>query len=386
MRFPYYCYSTTKGSFYGESEYAKELGIYIFYDEKKDIFFDKDGNVVDVSGLELFPRTGVLQAEKLVEAIHRHGAKSVIKEDDYEKTLNWPKYVSTKRNNIVMSGREILDNPDKIIEKFGVDRVFFKTKNKNYSQVLDVETVVSREGNFYQALQAHEDEDFIISDVVEIVEDESGPLEYRGFVIDRELFTVSRVHDYLMGKVGKDVIEKMQEVIKETEDSDFPRSFVVDVFVCRDDDGEYVDVLECNPIVASGTYLYNSVFERNSSLEHDDPVECIPVEKMKYGNSSAYSFEPRKWGCPSICYELPGGFAADLVSYAMFGTGSTGMYIHFDTLHNINPFNIGSVDLVKLIESDSELSENDLGVEENVISDDDDIKQFIKRLSKESDE
>ena len=376
MRFPYYCYSTTKGTFAGESEYAKEKGVFIFYDEDNDIFIDKDGNEVDVSELEIFPRTGVLQAKKLVEAIHRHNARCIVGEGDYDKTLDWPKYISTKRKNVIMSGQEILDNPELIIETFGVDRVFFKTKNKNYSQIIDVEKLMAKEGNFYQAIKAHKDDDFIISDVVDIVHDDSGPLEYRGFVIDGELFTVSRVHDYLMGKVDAGIIKKMQEVIDEASSSDFPKSFVVDVFVCKEDGETYVDVLECNPIVASGTYLYNSVFERNSSLEHDDVLSSIPEEKMKYGHLDAYSLTAGNWGCPSICYELPGGFAADLMSFAFFGSASNGMYFHFDMASNIDPLNIGSDFSMSLVEDENGLCSD----EDDRESDDDLIKQLRKKL------
>ena len=116
-------------------------------------------------------------------------------------------------------------------------------------------------------IEAHQDDDFIISDVVEIMRDGFGPLEYRGFVIDGELFNVSRVHDYLMERVPEEYINKMKNVIESVKDSEFPKTFVVDVFSYVDDKGNScVDVLECNPLVASGTYLYNSVFSKTSTL------------------------------------------------------------------------------------------------------------------------
>ena len=40
MEYPHYAFSAEFGSFVAEAKYAKELGKYLFYDEKKDIFLD----------------------------------------------------------------------------------------------------------------------------------------------------------------------------------------------------------------------------------------------------------------------------------------------------------------------------------------------------------
>ena len=42
----YYCYSIKRGLFDLEMDYAKEIGVYLFYDEKNDLFYDKDDNVI----------------------------------------------------------------------------------------------------------------------------------------------------------------------------------------------------------------------------------------------------------------------------------------------------------------------------------------------------
>ena len=375
-----YCFSTTKGTFSGESMYAKDLGLYVFYDEKNDVFLNENDEVIDVCGMELFPRTGGLQAADLIDAIYRHGANSLVKVGDYEKSLDWPKYIHTSRNNVVMSGREILDNPQSIVDIFGIDRVFFKTKNKNYSQIIDVSKLLDKDGSFCKVIEAHQDDDFIISDVVEIMSDDFGPLEYRGFVIDGELFNVSRVHDYLMERVPEEYINKMKNVIESVKDSEFPKTFVVDVFSYVDDKGNScVDVLECNPLVASGTYLYNSVFSKTSTLEHGDIVLDIPAEKMKYGPKDEYGVDVVSRGRASICYELPGGFAADVISFSMFGELSEGSYIHLETSHNVNPLNIGSYfTSLNLIDFEDELGSDEDFIDSDL--DDDALVLSLKKL------
>jgi hypothetical protein len=385
----YYAFSTEFGTFKNEAKYARDLGKYLFYDEAKDVFLDKDGNVVDVTGLDIFPRTGVLQAKALVDAIYRHGASSTwVKPGDYDKVLDWPDYIRTKRKNMIVSGQEILDNPEEIMKLFGTGDVFFKTKEKNYSQIISMEKLLSREGNFYDALCAHKDDDFIISDVVDIRQDDFGMREFRGFVFDGHIGNISRVHDYLVGIVNPDFEFKIKDILKELEGTDFPKSFVIDMFEYYDENGNLqIDVLECNPIVASGTYLYNSVFGRKGYLNHMpmngsmDPYDTIPTEKMKYGPVEMYSKESKIKGRPSICYELPGGFAADLVTFALFGHGSKGVFLHFDTAGNINPSNIGPISDIDLVESDGELDRHDNEATDEI------VRQLLKskKITRESD-
>ena len=357
MVYPKYCFSTTEGTFRSDSLYAKELGIYIFYDEKKDIFIDKDNNIVDIKEMDLFPRTGVLQAKALVDSILKHGGKPLVTHDDYETTLNWPNYVKTNRKNVIMSGKEIIENPNYILELFGEDSVFFKTKNKNYSGIIEIEKLLNKDDSFYKAISAHLDDDFIISEVIDIVQDEYGPLEYRGFVVNGKLLNVSRVHDFLLCTVPENVVSKMQQTIEELDSTSFPKSFVVDVFVCRDDkENTFVDVLECNPIVASGTYLYNSVFDSTEDFLHKCPSASIPVEKIKYGYTSEYGFDVKNKPIPSICYQLPGGFAADILSFAFFDAPSNGMFLHIDSFSSLS---LGNLGLTEVISSDSDFESED---------------------------
>lgn len=367
MKKLYYVFSTEFGSFAAEAKYAKDIGLYLFYDEQQDVFLNKDGNKIDITGMDLLPRTGVLQAERLVDAIYSHGGHSTwVQQGDYEKVLNWPNYINTKRTNVIMSGKEILENPNKIIELFGYGHVFFKTKHKNYSQIIDIEKLISKDGNFYKVLQEHENDDFILSDVVDILEDDYGMREYRCYVVDGKPLNISRVHDYLVGTVSSKLEDKVIEIMDSLKDTDFPRYVVIDLFEYKDNNGEIcLDVLECNPLIASGTYLYNSIFGRKGALNHMptdgslDPYKTIPEEKMKYGPVELYSTDSKFRGRASVCYELPGGFAADLITFAMFGKNSNGMFLHFDTRNNMDPSNVSKVENSTLLNSDKDYYRKD---------------------------
>lgn len=372
MSYLYYVFSVKYGPFAAEAEYAKKLRKYIFYDEQKDCFFDADGNQFDITGMDLFPRTGILQADKLIKEIYNHGGySSVAKLGDYEKVLDWSRYIKTKRNNVIMSGKELLDDVQRIVDEFGIEQVFFKTKFKNYSQILDVEKLLKREESFYETLKAHKDDDFILSDVVNIAEDDNGPLEYRCYIINGKLANVSRIHDYLVGYVSQEVIDKAIAILESVKETDFPNSFVLDLFEYIGKDGEkYLDVLECNPLVSSGTYLYNTVFDTVGNLNHNvdggTAFDAIPQEKIMYGPVDKYLENTSYDGCPSILYELSGGFAADLLSYTMFGSSSKGMFFHLDKRIDIDPSNI-DFSGVKAVESEDTKNSNDENKAQNDI-------------------
>lgn len=331
----YYCYSIKEGLFDDEMDYAKELGVYIFYDENKDKFFDKDGIEFDIKGKSIFPRTGVYQQETLSNAIIDHEGNPLVTKEDYEKTTNWPNYIKTKRKNIIISGKNILENPIGILSLFGDGQIFFKTKEKNFAEVIATTNFLKDDSSIMQAIEEHKEEDFIISDVVSIEEDEFGLLEYRAFIINNKIMNISRVSDYLLSNVPQEVIDKLNGVMLELKETNFPKSYVIDFFIYKNELGiDEVDVLECNPIISSGLYLYNSVFEQIEDLHHKCPSMSIPREKLKYPKSKHYSFNVKETRRPSICYNLPGGFAADLTAITLFGSKtSKNMFFHFAPSH-----------------------------------------------------
>lgn len=355
----YYCYSIKKGLFDQEMEYAKDLGIYIFYDEEKDLFFNKDGILFDIKDKKIFPRTGVLEAKSLVDGIIKHRGIPLVTNEDYEKTLNWPNYIKTIRNNIILSGKQILENPDIIKEIFRSGKVFFKTKDKNFSDVIEVSNLFNQNSAFLKAIKEHENEEFIISDVVSIDKDKNDILiEYRTFIMNGQIMNISRVSDHLLETIPEEILDKLNNILISLKETDFPTSFVIDLFVYSNpEEKRVVDVLECNPIISSGLYLYNSVFEYQEDLLHKCPSASIPKEKLVYGQTKHYGFNITEKLRKSIYYNLPGGFAADLTAFALFGKKSSkGMYFHFYS-GNSSLLNLNSL-MEECISSDSDLIDN----------------------------
>lgn len=366
----YYCYDEEQGLFQEEKKHAKDIGLFIIYDDKKDQFFDKDGKQIDIAGQEIFVRTGVFQTQDLVDTVIRHNGLSLTTKNDYEKVSKWPNYVKTSRKVMLLTGQQIIENPQTIIDNFGTGEIFFKTREKNYSGIVDVSKIVDEEAPFHKAIEAHLEDDFIVSDVVEIEEDEIGNIEYRAFIVNNKLLNVSRIHGYLLGQIPEYVITRYNELILSLKDTDFSNSYVMDLFVCKGKNGDKntLEVLECNPIEASGTYLYNSPFINTYDLLHTCPSVSLPSEKKKYWNMKYCSYDKVNTTVPSILYNLAGGFAADVLSYTFLGEKTTkGQVFHvsFETKENLNPMNIGLQATSPLVEdfncfdSDSDFNEED---------------------------
>ena len=126
----------------------------------------------------------------------------------------------------------------------------------------------------------------------------------------------------------------------------------------------FVDVLECNPIVASWTYLYNSVFSGTDDFIHECPSASIPIEKIKYGYTLEYGFDVKNKPIPSICYQLPGGFAADILSFAFLDASSNVMILHVDSTSS---FFLKELYLAGVLSNDSDFeSENQDSSKEKV--------------------
>ena len=86
--------------------------------------------------------------------------------------------------------------------------------------------------------------------------------EYRAFILNNRLFSISRSYVDYPTEVPKEVklfVEK--QIDKVTLISDFPSSYVVDVGQILVDDKEVIDIIEYNPISSSGLEVSNLLIE-----------------------------------------------------------------------------------------------------------------------------
>lgn len=303
-----------------EIEYAISKKVFIYYDEESNVFKDENDNEVDVTNKKVFPVSFIFQLPALIKALTDNGAIIPNTQDQIHMVEEWYNHIVTNRNMISFTGN-MLNDPELltyIYEVFGQNpEVFLKTAKKDYNGIIDLTELYEEESDLRKAIKLHEDEEFILSEKVEVNEDEIGQEEYRIFIYQGRIMNISRITDTVYHTIPEDLIEYVEELLTRIPQN-FPKSFVLDVFSYQ----HMYDVLECNPIEASGRYLYNSVFSISEDLTHTN-IERIPEEK----DSTKVSYSSEETMKPSTLVKVQGSFAKDYDDIKRYGKRVEG-FVH----------------------------------------------------------
>ena len=89
-----------------------------------------------------------------------------------------------------------------------------------------------------------------------------GTKEYRCVVIDGKIYNISRFTFFQNHKIENKVLDFASNIVK-----NYPGTYVVDLM---EDSKGLIDIVEFNPIEASGMYLYNSICDMSLDLKHDN--------------------------------------------------------------------------------------------------------------------
>lgn len=294
-----YCY-VLNTEFYGnkyytsheeEFNYAKERTDTVFYDLKKDIFLNADNSIANIKGKSIFLRNaGVENLETVVNAIIRKGGIPINSIEDINRIKNWMKEIDVNRKIMIVKGKDILE--DEIIRKKikilagNSDYFFLKTNEKDFSRLIGIEEIDYAEYGLLEALKYHQEEEFIISEPVEILKDEYGNLEYRCFIVNGKIVSISRELLLTLHNIpieAYDFANMLLEKVKKKKD--FPNTFVLDFMLCIIPGTSVIipDFVELNPIEASGEYLYNTIYEDSILMKHmKNKNDCELLPKNLY--------------------------------------------------------------------------------------------------------
>lgn len=236
-----------------------------------------------------------------------------------------------------------------------MEKYIFKNYRKNFNSVISTDLLKDKECTFYKTLIHHLDEEFIISENVDIVEDNYGKKEYRCFVINNEIYNISRMTNRVLHNIEINILEVLKKIINRM-DGIFPSCYVVDIFEYYDKNGnQNIDVVEFNPIHASGIYLYNSVIEKSNDLLHSNLKN---ISKEFFSKIDECSVDGKVEDHSSILYDVPNSFSCDLRSICK--TGNLGLIFSNATISTEDFYRHNEVynfDSMILIESDEQLYE-----------------------------
>ena len=328
-----------------EIEYAIRRKVFIYYAEQEEVFKDENDSIVDVHNKEVFPVSFIFQLPALIQALTDNGAIIPNTQEQIHMVEEWYNHIVTNRNMISFTG-EMLDDPEflnYIYEVFGQNpEVFLKTAKKDFNGLIDLTELYDENSDLRKAFKYHEDEEFILSEKVEINQDEIGNQEYRIFIYKGRIMNISRITDTVYHTIPQDLIDYVEELLSRLP-RNFPRTFVLDVFSYQ----HMYDVLECNPIEASGRYLYNSVFSISEDLTHTN-IESIPEEK----DSTKVSYSNEEAMKPSTLVKVQGSFAKDYDDIKRYGKRVEGFVHIFGLPEGIK------IDLDSLLGSITTIDEN----------------------------
>lgn len=317
-----YCFDKKLNFDYSKSEMlmAQKRNNGILYDSTTKEFEDFVGNKIDITGKLIFPRTGVAQAFDMNNEIINNGGIPIINNDEINYINNWPNHYVANRKIEIFKGKDLI-NPGVIeyIRKEYGEYIFLKTKDKNFSSIIPIELLNDKECVFYKALRYHLEDDFIISEKIDILEDEYGLREYRCFIINNEIYNISRFTTNVFHKIDKNILEKLKQIVEDLKDN-FPNSYVLDLCEYKMDNQIYIDVVEFNSIESSGIYLYNSIMEKSENLLHSDITK---ISEEFLDKKEDCSVEGKMFNERNNLYNVPNSFSSDLRS--IYLTGDIGL-------------------------------------------------------------
>ena len=275
-----YCFDMEAYNYFDYMEHelklSKKMKNGILY--KNNIFTDFKGKKVDIKDKIIMPLTGIYQVKELNEQIINNGGIPSTSNDKYNIIVNWPDYIDTYRKVKRVTGRELLDNVSFIEKEYGKE-IFFKTKDKNFSNVIPIDVLKNKETVFSKTLEKHSDDEFIISKKVDISYDELGEEEYRCIIINNELYNISRRTIHVLHKIDSDVLEVANSFVERLRNS-FPNNYVLDLFRYKEGNKSCIDAVELNPVEGAGIYLYNSRLKKSNDLLHNNIKDV--AEEFKY--------------------------------------------------------------------------------------------------------
>lgn len=248
---------------------AKEKGKLLLFDLRNNSFIDEEGNFVDISGRIIFPRTTIQESDIVLEHIEKAKGKSITTLKDKEIIKNWFKVIKTNREFEETIFEKVQNNLDFYLEKYG-NRFFIKTVEKVFSGVCYIcDIKLTDNGSSFKILMdstmhsvsmmgiKNPNEKILVSRAVDVIKDEFGKREWRAFVVQNELLSLSRASDDVV-HIEEYVYDNVKKYIKEFE-SVLPSSYVVDFFEYQEEKNVIFDICEFNPIEASGVFQNNDL-------------------------------------------------------------------------------------------------------------------------------
>lgn len=280
---------------------------YICFDEELDAFVDINGKIVDIDGKKVVPFSDIFGLYDLIEDIEYASGIPVNSDEQINQIIHWFQSVEPMREFLAVTGDDFenLSVLTVLLERFGINgSIFLKTVDKDFHGIVSILEVLDPESSLRKAMRLHSFEEFLVESVIPIDEDQYGRQEYRAFIHNRQITSISRTLRHTYHRVPKNVVTFVEQVLQNLP-KDFPDYFVIDVVSSN----QQFDILELNPIETSAPYLYNSrEIPQTIDLTHEEMIPPVHPKDC--------SFFPGEIFSSPIFEDVPGSFAKDYYDFS----------------------------------------------------------------------
>lgn len=271
----FYCY-TTEQNYHSlttrkeELNFAKMRQDTIFYDYNKNKFCDDLGYPININGKRILLRGCPEELEKMISTIIENGGIPLNSLEDIEKIKKWQNYIQTERKAFITTGKEILSS-ELIRQKIKLlaneeGLFFFKTIEKDFSGPIGIEELENSEYGLLPALEFHKEDLFSVSEIVKIEQDDFKNIEYRCFIVEGKIITISRTLVSTYHSIPFEATRAANFLLDKIKRQEFfPQTFALDFMLCEVPRSKTLiyDITEINPLEASGEYIYNTIYKES---------------------------------------------------------------------------------------------------------------------------
>lgn len=248
---------------------ARNNNMLILFDRTAKKFY-LDDEIIDVRNKIIFPRSFITNEEELLSELEKCDALPIVTKTDLEKIQNWPQIIQPVYRKIIVTNYKEFQLHCEDYKKI-FKSIFIKTaKMSNIHCTL----------KYYGFLELDERKIFFttpalfnisnndtvfLSETFDSIEDKENDInckEYRAFILNNELLSISRSYvDYPTEVPNRVETFVKCQINKISSIPEFPNSYVLDVGQILINNDEVVDIIEFNPISSSGLEVCNNLVE-----------------------------------------------------------------------------------------------------------------------------
>lgn len=229
----------------------------IYYDQEQDLFFNQDNKPVSIKDRIVMPISNPQSLNEFYSLLQAQGALFTNNLEDVEKIENWAEYIETYRRVVLVEQSDLADSAilRYLAEVFASESEVYLTVSHE-SKPYDLVSIVNGDIPSLSSTSTN----LLLSEKIDINEDEYGKIEYQVLVERGKLMNLSRTVD------TEEYIETPREVFEfvfrflESLPKRFPKTFILRIASTKN----MYDIMDIMPLELADSV--NKIKNKEQSL------------------------------------------------------------------------------------------------------------------------